>query len=429
MTTKIEKIYGLFFGGALGDSLGLATEFLTRETVEEFYGKKDFQYSEFYPDDFRKWWKSGDWTDDTDQMLILCDILTRIGVGGGLSSISDIELQSHFAEKLNFWRWNGHPELGQTSGVGVGNGVRWVMNEPTFLSHPQEAAKIVWKDTGKSLCEDGCIMRTSLLGLVPDLETSFRLTRLFCMATHYHPVALACCIAVVAMVHAIVIDGVTDCDRIIDYGKSKAIEEMKKHPDYKDKYERIFVKYYKIQTLLEMKLDYGPYMSHVKKPFKCTLWALRQTKNVDISGDFWKNTVFDIIRMGGDADTNSCVAGSVLGALVGYNNLPRNYIRQMNNSTFLAEKCFYFMQSINRFPDSWIPHVNEKIYIVNKKKYVGIKMFEFSKHINSITIVLGQRSFLLEKGDVLEWWGFGTTTVDTLYKNAEKRWQYTLALH
>ena len=104
-----EKAYGLFFGGALGDSIGLGTEFLTRDIIEKFYGDKYFKYSEFYPDEFRTWWKPGDWTDDTNQMIIICKIIKNYGIKV-LKNKTDKEIQCIFAQHLTHWRSSGHSE-------------------------------------------------------------------------------------------------------------------------------------------------------------------------------------------------------------------------------------------------------------------------------------------------------------------------------
>jgi ADP-ribosylglycohydrolase len=402
MTTYYEKAYGLFFGGALGDSIGLGTEFLTRETVKEFYGDRFFKYSEFYPDEFRKWWTAGDWTDDTNQMIIIANII-RYGGLKNLKDKSDIKIQQMFAKDLKDWRSKGHTFLGQTTGVGIGTGVRWVMDEPCFLEDPQQAAKNVWEDTMKSMCEDGCIMRTSFLGLIPgELDFAVRMTRIFCMATHYHPKALACCVAIVAMVYKMAILQSTDIEEIIEFGKNAALVELEKHPDYKKKYKIGFLKYYNLQELEDMKLDYGPYMSHVKKPFKCTIWALRYAKNNINTPDLWKQTIFKIIRMGGDADTNSCMAGSVLGCLVGYMGLPKEYIVELNNKSYLYDLCYYYMRIINN-PDGF-PANPPNIKIVNKNIEIEVDIYN---HSNKIIITLLKNKKYLELTDTVDYWWFG----------------------
>lgn len=393
-----EKSYGLFAGGALGDSIGLGTEFLTRETVKNFYGDKYFKYSEFYPDEFRKWWTPGDWTDDTNQMIVICKIINRLGIKR-LRELPDKEIQCIFAKDLRSWRSSGHPELGQTSGVGVGTGVRWVMDEPCFLENPQLAAKNVWENTMNSLCEDGCIMRTSFLGLIPlELDFVIRLTRIFCMTTHYHPKALACCVAVVAMVYKIAILNCQHIEEIIEFGKTVALGEMEKHLDYKVKYKNSFLKYFKHQHLEDMKLDYGPYMSHVKKPFKTTLWALR-----NYAKSSWKETIFNIIRMGGDADTNACVAGSVLGCLMGYRNLPADYIEQLNHKSYLYNSCYYYIRTINN-PLGLPPLHPPTMKIRNKNIEIELDIDNYEKYIH---IELLKNSKYLKCEDTVDHWFFG----------------------
>ena len=392
-----EKAYGLFFGGALGDSIGLGTEFLTRDIIEKFYGDKYFKYSEFYPDEFRTWWKPGDWTDDTNQMIIICKIIKNYGIKV-LKNKTDKEIQCIFAQHLTHWRSSGHSELKQTSGVGIGTGVRWVMDEPCFLEDPQKAAKNAWKSTMKSICEDGCIMRTSFLGLMPvELEFVIRMTRVFCMTTHYHPKALACCVAVVAMVYKISILNCRDVEDIIEFGKIVAIEEMEKHQDYKVKYKIGFLKYFKHQELEDMKLDYGPYMSHVKKPFKTTLWALR-----NFSTSSWKETIFKIIRMGGDADTNACVAGSVLGCLMGYSELPKDYIENLNQRSYLYDLTYYYLRMVNN-PEGFTANP-PTMRIVNKDIEIEVDIYNHSYAIN---IELLKNSKYLEDTDTINYWFFG----------------------
>ena len=73
-----DRIRGLVFGAACGDATGLATEFLSRADVEAFYGP-DFAYCPVpkatKPDTHRMMWLPGDWTDDTDQLVLVLQSL------------------------------------------------------------------------------------------------------------------------------------------------------------------------------------------------------------------------------------------------------------------------------------------------------------------------------------------------------------------
>ena len=62
-----ERFLGTIFGQAVGDALGLSTEFMSKQEVDRFYpnGKED--YSQIVQDDHRRRWQRGDWTDDTEE--------------------------------------------------------------------------------------------------------------------------------------------------------------------------------------------------------------------------------------------------------------------------------------------------------------------------------------------------------------------------
>jgi ADP-ribosylglycohydrolase len=63
-----DKIKGLLFGQAIGDALGLATEFMILHEVTLNYPNGIHSYSDIIQDKYRSRWKIGDWTDDTDQL-------------------------------------------------------------------------------------------------------------------------------------------------------------------------------------------------------------------------------------------------------------------------------------------------------------------------------------------------------------------------
>lgn len=71
--TLKERFYGTIFGQAVGDALGLSTEFMSKQEVERFYPNGIEDYSQIVQDDHRRRWQRGDWTDDTDMMLCILD--------------------------------------------------------------------------------------------------------------------------------------------------------------------------------------------------------------------------------------------------------------------------------------------------------------------------------------------------------------------
>ena len=70
-----NNIKGLVFGQAIGDALGLATEFMTKQEIQTSYPNGITDYKDIISDRHRDLWQRGAWTDDTDQMLCILDSL------------------------------------------------------------------------------------------------------------------------------------------------------------------------------------------------------------------------------------------------------------------------------------------------------------------------------------------------------------------
>mmetsp|Transcript_62960 Transcript_62960/g.148331 ORF Transcript_62960/g.148331 Transcript_62960/m.148331 type:complete len:161 (+) Transcript_62960:1063-1545(+) len=74
--------------------------------------------------------------------------------------------------------------------------------------------------------------------------------------------------------------------------------------------------------------------------FKClgaALWALRHCQTgpgVDGEAEFTR-VVRAIVREGGDADTNACVAGAVVGCRLGFSQLPAGWVAELPHASWL----------------------------------------------------------------------------------------------
>ena len=64
-----NNIYGTLFGQAIGDTLGLGTEFMTKAEAREKYPAELTEYSQIIRDYHREKFQHGMWSDDTDMML------------------------------------------------------------------------------------------------------------------------------------------------------------------------------------------------------------------------------------------------------------------------------------------------------------------------------------------------------------------------
>ena len=73
----IDKIKGTIYGQAIGDALGLGTEFMNDDEMAQKYPNGITHYSDIFQDRHRSRWKPGAWTDDTDMMLCIADAIIK----------------------------------------------------------------------------------------------------------------------------------------------------------------------------------------------------------------------------------------------------------------------------------------------------------------------------------------------------------------
>ena len=147
---KKERFLGIIFGQAVGDALGLSTEFMSKQEVERFYPNGIEDYSQIVQDDHRRRWQRGDWTDDTDMMLCILDSFVAY------QKVDFLDIARRFKE----WMMNG--------GMGIGRHTYNVMALGDYTSNPQKAAEIIWKMGKKKAAANGAVMRTSVVGLMKD---------------------------------------------------------------------------------------------------------------------------------------------------------------------------------------------------------------------------------------------------------------------
>ncbi|KAF9198026.1 hypothetical protein BGZ49_001292 [Haplosporangium sp. Z 27] len=157
-----DRIRGCIIGAAVGDAYGLSTEFMPTEVAARLYGNGPIAFGREpgYPvweDSHRSIEERNDFTDDTDQLLVILQSLDQTG-DGKLDPIN-------FANKLLEWKKHGIPELGTEPGRGLGFTVGMVLDHPKFKTNPHGAAFDVWNSAGRDLAPNGAVMRTAVTGI------------------------------------------------------------------------------------------------------------------------------------------------------------------------------------------------------------------------------------------------------------------------
>jgi ADP-ribosylglycohydrolase len=355
-----DKIYGLIFGQALGDAIGLTTEFMNKQEILESYkniNANNYNFNMIKNDYHRSNWKKGDWTDDTDQFLLILELICENKLD-----------QFNFSKKLLNWLKNGIKECGDIKSYGVGNTLSIWWGDTFVISNPILAGLRGWIYNPyypMSNSSNGSLMRTSILGIIKDKEIMFNKTMEISMVTHPDPKCILSCLFLVNIVHTIIYKEETSfnsiyfanilnevkpyfykyCNdfnnNIINFNHSnddfkQVITENLKNFKFIISNEIIneFEKYINTSNLNE--LDLVNNIGYCLKPIGCLCVILR-----NINKKAYLEHIIDIMLEGGDADTNCAIVGGVIGCYFGKDNLPNKLISQMPYLDYLNNQVSY----------------------------------------------------------------------------------------
>lgn len=306
METK-DKIYGTIFGQAIGDALGLGTEFMSKKEVREKYPDGLKEYSQIIRDYHRAKFQPGSWSDDTDMMLCIANAI-----------IEDKGINLHTIAR-NFKQWVYAPET-----RGVGQTTLKVLSIAEYVEKPHQVAELIWRMTRTKNAANGSVMRTAIIGLKK--ENVAQTAEDVCKLTHFDPRCVGSCVIVSEIInHLIWHDEQLSYSQIMTIGNKydKSIAE------YIDK------AYY--NGIESLELDEPSSIGYTLKALGSALWCLFH------ANDF-EEGLLRVVNEGGDADTNAAVACAMLGAKFGYTSIPQKYTDGLTRKNDLMRIINYLMQ-------------------------------------------------------------------------------------
>ncbi len=282
----INKFKGVLYGQAIGDALGLGTEFMTDEDMAWKYPKGIHTYEQIFQDRHRRRWKIGDWTDDTDMMLCIANAVIED------KGVNFLNIGRHFKMWLQ-----GEP-------MGIGENTYKVLNNADYIEKPFEVSRKVWKMSNYQSAANGGLMRTSVIGLFPKEVTTC--AENICKLTHYDPRCVGSCVIVSELIHALVYGRQVPTYREM---VNTALRYDKRIADYID----LAWQEDNIKKLMD-----DEFMGYTLVTLSVALWAYWHAKS-------FTEGLLTVVNAGGDADTNAAVACAILGARFGYEAIPKDY--------------------------------------------------------------------------------------------------------
>ena len=277
-----DRVAGCLWGQAIGDALGLGTEFMSRNEVEKSYPDSLTEYNQF-GEEF------GYWTDDTDMMLCIAESIIKY---------KDIVPD---AVARNFKEWyNSSPiDIGATTAI--------ILSLLEYDESPYEIAQMIWERTGRNNAANGGVMRTSIVGLWNE-NVAVNAERI-CRLTHADPRCIGSCVIISELINSLVWQ-----DMELSY------VELLQIGDKYDSRIRPYLERARNGLLEDFELDDEQTMGYTLKTMGCAIWCLYHVNS-------FKEGLLKIVNAGGDADTNAAVTCAVLGAKYGKKGIPEHYIQ------------------------------------------------------------------------------------------------------
>ncbi|CAE7151326.1 unnamed protein product [Rhizoctonia solani] len=360
---SVDKMLGATLGGALGDAIGLFTEFLSHSHAVQLYGPTPVFTLQsplpiphppglvgVKPDRHRSMFEPSGWTDDTDHSLLI--LLSFLASNGTRLDPRD------FALRLKFWVVNGLRCLDRLP-LGLGRTVGNVVRDNDFEKDPVGTAVKYWEGTNRYVAANGAVMRTAMIGAlifqdsngISGLDRSMDAALQMAATTHPDPRCLVSCTIVTGLVAAIMrneVHSLEDFNRIAQQGID-FVQNYKDHPSSPEAYipeplnqDQLddLRKHLYAKKLEDLELDTRQYIGYTFKCLGAGTWALREALGTPESNraGIFERCITEITMQAGDADTNATVAGSLLGAYLTDAGLPEHWVKHLRHSTWLAEK-------------------------------------------------------------------------------------------
>eukprot|EP01132_Coremiostelium_polycephalum_P005400 gene5400-6735_t len=335
--TFYDRLLGCIYGSILGDAYGLSTELLNKEQILKVYGTNQIPFPNFVKTSHSCRWVKGDWTDESDQMILVMESLVE-------SNGKPDEI--NYAKKLQKWLTSGFPELGDTCGQGASGTSIILQNQ--FLTNPFFVSEKNWVTSGRRLATNGAISRAPVLGCLhyDKMGVVYNNSTIFTKITHFDQ---RCIVSSNAISGAIAI--------LLNNAETKKLNVENKNEEVDHLIEEIVKKCSSSMSTIQERVEFEEIMyntsleslnlsasdsiSYVFKALGAGFWGLRSHYS-------FKDTLNLIVREGGDADCNAQICGALLGCKMGFSNLPRDWLAALPYKEWLDEKVVKFVDLIKR---------------------------------------------------------------------------------
>ncbi len=286
---KEKAIIGCLLGTAVGDAMGLSYEGLSRQRLFKLYPALN-QYHFIFG--------KGMVSDDTEHTCLVAQSL--------IASQGDVEIfKRRFAWKLRFWL------LGLPAGIGFAT-LRAILK--LWLGFSPD-------NSGVFSAGNGPAMRCPIIGVAHDVEQLRQFVKAATHITHTDPKATFGALAVALAAHLSSLQKTVTpqayLDNLNDLLKNESADPLisliKKTIDSVLSGQSTVA----FAETLGLKKGVSGYIYHTV-PIVIHVWLRNQND--------YQNAILEIIGCGGDTDTTAAIVGGIIGAGVGKQGIPQQWL-------------------------------------------------------------------------------------------------------
>lgn len=308
----MSKFIDSIIGHAVGDAMGVPTEFHTREylfknPVKEMIGSD------------KTGQPAGTWSDDTSMEIATIDSFIN-------------KKKFDYDDIMKRWeRWINNAEYtGYNDTFDVGRICLEAIRKHSLGYKPLECGLDNEMANG-----NGSLMRILPVALFAyyrklNEEEIIKLTNEVSSLTHSHDISKLGCYIYVRYI-MFLLDG---------KNKTEAYELIKKL-DYSSYSEYAISKYDRVlkNDILSFPLDEIKSTGYVVDTLECVFWIVLNANN-------FEETIIATTNIGNDTDTIGAIAGSIVGIIYGYDSIPKRWLDKLKRKDYLLKLAIDFEKEV-----------------------------------------------------------------------------------
>lgn len=294
-----DKIKGCIYGYAIGDALGIGTEFMTRPEIRHHYPNGLTSYGQIIHDAHRSQWKPGEFSFDTEQIIAMSESMKA---KGGPDHIDFVQRLRELFNKI--------------SPADLAGSFRWVLSKDNFTSDPLRASMEVYETQQLFEPRNEALGRALIAGLWPRNYEKIAIDHM--RVTHWDPLGVVCGVVIATMANELLYhDREADRDRLT--GITLRIDD-RFVPFLDTAYDG---------DITDFELDNQETMWSAPKAAGAALWALNHFTNAE-------EALYAVVNQGGDADTIASLTLALFALKYGSTVLPAHLLDGLKNKEQLG---------------------------------------------------------------------------------------------